>query len=662
MIALLQTETERALADGYAALRVTGDMSWALRGIPGVNQLIQYEARLNTFFPGSRCLGLCQYDRRHFGDEALLDVLRTHPIAVIGSEVYSNFYYIPTADVLNGNLPSAELRCWFEHLASHRHAEGDLDALLRVHESTVATMPSSLLTLDNDLNILMANRSYLEWCGADASEIVGKNITETLPPELLAQQALLDRIREVAANGGQDELLSVEHAAQGRRDGFVNIRICGVHSPTGREGEPRIMLVLEDVTQHRQLEDQLRQAAKMETVGRLAGGVAHDFNNFLTGIKGYTDLLLRQFPEGAPAARDLHHISDLSDRAADLTRQLLAFSRKQPLERISANANDVVQNALTILRRLIGEHIDLSFCPASDAGTVKVDPTQIEQVLMNLAVNARDAMPEGGKLTIETANMTLDTEYASKHLSVGPGPYVMIAVSDTGVGIDEETLECIFEPFFTTKESGKGTGLGLATAYGVVKQHGGNIWVYSEEGQGTTFKIYLPRVDAPAELFAAPGDAESVPRGVETVLVVEDEEAVRDIAQRTLQHYGYTAIGAAHPKEAEVLFDLRSRQVDLVLTDVVMPGGSGMKLYESLLARRPGLKVLYMSGYTTNAIMHHGVLTGDAPFIQKPFGPAELARKIRATLDNGSATRVCLADETQPLRSDACSGEGLVAC
>ena len=517
-----------------------------------------------------------------------------------------------------------------------RQAEQERQALLRLHESTLSTIPSSLLVLDTDLNVIMANRQYLEARDIESSGVVGKNISGVFPSSLLAEQSLMDRMCAVAQKGGQDELLGVRHASSAHGEKHLNIRICGIHSPQGGKHEPRILLLLEDVTEQTLLEEQLRQAGKMETVGRLAGGVAHDFNNILTGIKGYAELLLLGMDEGSSAYDDTDQIRGLADRAAALTRQLLAFSRKQALEPVVLDLNDVVENATKMLCRLIGEDIDFVSVPGRDLGSVCADPGQIEQVLMNLAVNARDAMPNGGKLTIETANVVLGPDYVKAHVGAKPGPHVMVAVTDTGHGMDDGILKQVFEPFFTTKEEGKGTGLGLATVYGIVKQHGGNIWVYSEPGKGTTFKVYLPRHDAEAQELVVPAEAGPLPRGTETILVVEDEEAVRIIARRVLEEQGYTTFCAADPQEAEALFAQCGDALDLLLTDVVLPGRSGRELYDRLAARSSAFKVLYMSGYTDNAIVHHGVLDADTPFLQKPFDPGSLTRKVREVLDGGA--------------------------
>lgn len=405
-------------------------------------------------------------------------------------------------------------------------------------------------------------------------------------------------------------------------------------SNTYFSGEKKVIQCnIRDMTERRQLELQLRQSQKMEAIGQLAGGVAHDFNNLLTIISGYGELVADGLGPDSPHLGPVKEIQKAADRAADLTRQLLAFGRRQVLAPQVLDLNEVVSNVDKMLRRLIGEDIDLIPISSGGLGRVKADAGQIEQIIMNLAVNARDAMPKGGKLTIETADVVLDDTYARKHLAVTPGPYVMLAVSDTGCGMDAATQARIFEPFFTTKPPGKGTGLGLATVYGIVKQSGGNIWMYSELGKGTTFKVYLPRVDdmvAEVKLSQAKdGDA----RGTETVLVVEDEETIRSLVRGILEKHGYTVLEANGGVEGLAICQQHPHTIHLVLTDVVMPQMSGSELAGKLASLRPETKVLFMSGYTNKAIGQDGLLDRNTAFIEKPFTPQALARKVREVLD-----------------------------
>ena len=381
------------------------------------------------------------------------------------------------------------------------------------------------------------------------------------------------------------------------------------------------------------LEDQLRQSQKMEAVGRLAGGVAHDFNNMLSVILSYAELIIADLKPNDPLRSDVEQINTAATRAAGLTRQLLTFSRRSIIEAKVVDLNEVLVGMGKMLERILGEDVELQLVTPPSVGRVKVDPTHIEQVIVNLVVNARDAMPTGGKLTIETANVVLDEDYAAAHLPSQPGRHVMLAVSDTGVGMARETQARIFEPFFTTKGVGKGTGLGLSTVFGIVQQSGGNIWVYSEPGTGTTFKVYLPRVDDEVDVVR-PAPAPATLRGTETVLLVEDEEQVRAIVLNILGRYGYRVLSAQSAGEALLLCEKHEGAIDLLLTDVVMPQMSGPELAKRIAAIRPEIKVLCMSGYTDDSVVRHGVLAAGVAFIQKPVTPASLAGKVREVLDH----------------------------
>jgi len=398
--------------------------------------------------------------------------------------------------------------------------------------------------------------------------------------------------------------------------------------------------LVQDVTERVALEERLRQSQKMEAVGRLAGGVAHDFNNLLTVILGYSQLLADNVPSGSRMAESTAQIKSAAERAAGITRQLLAFSRKTVLSPRVLNLNDVLQNLDSLLRRLIGEDIEVFTVPATDLGSVKADPGQIEQVIMNLALNSRDAMPRGGKITLETANATLDQTYATDHQPVQPGRYIMLAVSDTGCGMSAETQSRIFEPFYTTKEVGKGTGLGLSMVYGIVKQSGGYIWVYSEPNRGTTFKIYLPRVDQPAENAADEKRASPVQRGSETILLVEDDPQLRQLSSSVLAHCGYNMLVAATPEEGLDICKANHNDIRLLVTDIVMPRINGRELAEKILKICPKVRVLYISGYTSNAIVHYGVLEEGLWFLPKPFSLSALVAKVREVLDAPTPTQL----------------------
>ncbi len=402
---------------------------------------------------------------------------------------------------------------------------------------------------------------------------------------------------------------------------------------TQYKGHRATLAYLTDISERKRLEAQLLQAQKMEAVGRLAGGVAHDFNNLLMAIMGYGEIMLLDLHPDAPLFHYTQDIMKVAERAVGLTRQLLAFSRKQILHPRIINLNTVILDLEKMLRPMIGEDIDLALVLDSAPRAIKADPGQIEQVIMNLAVNARDAMPRGGKLTIETANVELNREYAGKYPGVPPGSYVMLAVKDHGDGIDAETLSHIFEPFFTTKEADKGTGLGLSTVYGIVKQSEGHIEVDSKLGEGTTFKIYLPQVEGAPEAAPARADLSTPLWGSETVLVVEDEDILLVVVSRFLRIYGYTVLEARHGGEALLICEGHQGPIHLLLADVVMPQMSGQELSDRLTSLHPEMKVLYMSGYSEDAVIHQGVLEAGAPFLQKPFKPETLAQKVREVLD-----------------------------
>ncbi len=463
--------------------------------------------------------------------------------------------------------------------------------------------------------------------GYSAAEVIGQltstNARLPWPEELKA----LKRVR-------RGEFVPPFETRRRRKDG-TEVHVSVSISPI-RERDGRITgasLICRDVSERKRLEQQVLQAQKMEAIGQLAGGVAHDFNNLLTVINGYSDLLLNHFPSGDPMRQLLVEIYRAGERAGTLTRQLLAFSRKQVLEPKVLDLNAVVTDTQYLLRRLIGEDIILTFVPSPTAGRVKVDPGQLEQVLMNLAVNARDAMPRGGRITIETKGTTLDENSARRHLMPPAGEYAMLAISDTGCGMDDATKARLFEPFFTTKGPDKGTGLGLATVYGIVKQSGGAIEVHSELGRGTTFHIFLPQVREPVSTGKALPGVPNLPPGSEIVLLVEDDDSVRSVARHVLWSSGYTVLEAADGQKALQLLEGHKGPIDLVLSDVVMPHLGGRQLVERLREMRPGLKVLFMSGYTDDAVVRHGVLEADYAFLQKPFTSTVLAQKVRAVLD-----------------------------
>jgi two-component system cell cycle sensor histidine kinase/response regulator CckA len=495
------------------------------------------------------------------------------------------------------------------------------EARLRV---LVEQLPAVLWTVGKDLRFTSALGAGLARLGLKPNQIVGVSLLEYFETN---DQTFLPIAAHRRATRGEPVTFHVEW-----KGGSYT---CHVEPLRTAEGELQgaICMAL-DITDRKQLEEQLRQAQKMEAVGRLAGGIAHDFNNLLMVIQGYADLLTERLADGDPLRRNAEQIQTASQRATSLTRQLLAFSRKQMLAPKVLSVQSVVAEMEKILRRLIGEDIQLETSSAPDLGLIKADRSQIEQVILNLAVNARDAMPEGGRLTIETANVELDKAAAHPPAVLSPGKYVMLAVTDNGCGMDAETQAHIFEPFFTTKEKGKGTGLGLATVYGIVKQSGGYVWVYSEPGRGTSFKVYLPRIEDEQAVRGRDGrtDAKSLPRGSETVLLVEDEKGVRELAREYLELVGYTVIEAEDGHTALELAAMHVGPIQLLMTDVVMPGISGRELAGRVKTIRPDIKILFMSGYADQAVVHHGILDTDAALLQKPFTMAALAAKLREIL------------------------------
>ncbi len=476
------------------------------------------------------------------------------------------------------------------------------------------------LALTDGGRIVDVNARVGELLRAPVAELLGRSVMDFVTPEFR------DRVAGHFASGASQVY---EHLCL-RTDGtLVPVE---VQAKTIHIGDRVMrMTAIRDISERKSLEEQVRLAQRMESVGRLAGGVAHDFNNLLTVILSLVKVLADGTRDRA-VQEDLAQIETAAKRAAELTQQLLAFARRQIVEPQSIDLNELVAGIDKMLRRLIGEDIRLTTIPAPSIGSIRADPGKVEQVLLNLAVNARDAMEDGGKLTIETANVVLGEDYAATHPDVTPGRYVMLSVSDTGVGIDAATMVHIFEPFFTTKSPAKGTGLGLATCYGIVKQSGGSIWVYSEVGKGTTFKVYFPRLDEKTVRPKAAAVAVS-PSGTETLLVVEDDDMVRRLAVRVLRSKGYTVHETGDPHEAIVMFDQLPDGIDLLIADVVMSGMSGRDLAQRLRERRPNLKVLYTSGYTENTIVHHGVVDAGVNFLPKPYVPDELARRVRETLD-----------------------------
>jgi PAS domain S-box-containing protein len=521
------------------------------------------------------------------------------------------------------------------NITERKRAESALRESEERYHALVEGVRDIVFALGHDGTVTSLNAAFERITGWPAEEWIGRPFEQLVHPEDLS---LLFEFVDRAVRGVTRPVSQLR--VRTRKGDYC----VGEFAATPQFREGRLVGVLgiaRDITDRLSLEQQLRQAQKMEAVGQLAAGVAHDFNNILTAITGYAQLLLEDLGAKDPHRQDVDEIRKAADRAAGLTRQLLAFSRQQVLQPTVLDLNILVSETEAMLARLLGEDIRLATHLTSDLGAVKTDRSQIEQVIMNLAVNARDAMPQGGQLTIETANVDTDDVYARDHFPAAPGSYVMLAVSDTGIGMSQETQAHMFEPFFTTKGKGKGTGLGLATVYGIVKQSAGFIWVYTEPGQGTTFKIYLPRVaQAPAPRVSSANSRPVILSGTETVLLAEDEAAVRTVARQALERHGYTVLEAPSGEAALDLAQRYSGSIHLLLTDVVMPGMSGRSLALRLAAVRPEMRAIYMSGYTDEAITRHGVLEPGVTYVQKPFSPDALVRKVREVLDEEDARDV----------------------
>jgi two-component system, cell cycle sensor histidine kinase and response regulator CckA len=517
-------------------------------------------------------------------------------------------------------------------------AEQDVQQQREFLRTVIDTNPNLIFVKSWDGKFTLANKALADLYGTTSAEMVGK-----MDSDFNKNTGELENFRrddQTVISSRKAKFISEEPVSDVLTGEIHWFQTYKVPLVTSGNSVSQLLGVSNDITLRKMAEEelgrtqqQLAQSQKMEAIGRLAGGLAHDFNNILGVVLGYGEQALQTLPPEAAERRYVQRMVEAGNRAARLVQQLLAFSRKQVLQPRIINLNSVVVEMKQLLERLAGEDIEISVKLDSDLGSVKADPAQMERVIMNLAVNARDAMPEGGKLILETSNQELDASYMNRHTAVNAGKYVMLAISDTGVGIDKEIQSKIFDPFFTTKASGKGTGLGLATVYGIVHQSGGYVWVYSEVGKGATFKIYLPLVEArPEPIFLQPVTFQS-PTGSETILVVEDDKLLREFICEVLGSSGYSVLAASNGNEALELVAQRKGAIQLLLTDVVMPGMSGRALATQLLSSQRNLKVLYMSGYTENAIVHHGVLDRGVQLIQKPFTIGSLARKVREILE-----------------------------
>lgn len=531
------------------------------------------------------------------------------------------------------------IRVLEEELSAHEKNEKGLQIQKAYLEQLLECAPEGIALADKDHRIIRANAQFTRLFGYTPEETIGRTVDD-----LIAPPGRFDEASDITIRVGRGEPVRVETVRRKKDGSPVFVELMAAPVWVGDE-HVADYASYRDITERKRsekelagLQEQLRQSQKMEAIGRLAGGIAHDFNNLLTVIKGYADLSLLHLKEGDPLWSNIKEIDRASERAKDLTRQLLAFSRRQILQVKVFDLNSLLLDLEKMLHRILGEDIRLVTELAEDLGRVRVDPGELEQVIMNLAVNARDAMSSGGRLTIETENVELDEDHARTHVGVTPGPYVMLTVSDTGVGMSREVQEKAFEPFFTTKEEGQGTGLGLSTVHGIVKQSGGNIWIDSEPGKGTTFKICLPKVEGALDPLARPGDSASLREGTEVVLLVEDEAPVLDLVARFLRCQGYTVLEAADGEQALRIAEAHGQEgIHLLLTDVVMPKMSGKELADRLKSLRPDLKVLFTSGYTDNAIVRHGVLDTGVNFLPKPFSVANLGQKIREALDGAES-------------------------
>ncbi len=512
-------------------------------------------------------------------------------------------------------------------------AEKSLRESEEQYRAVFESAADALLIFDFDGTIMEANPAACSIYGYSHEDIIGLSGKDIVHPDYYH---MFESFKNQVKTTGQFFAESVDV----HKDGSTfDVGVRGAIFTF--KGKPHLLAVVRDITERKQaerekqtLEEQLRQSVKMEAIGRLAGGIAHDFNNMLAIIQGYADLMLKSMSDDDRHRADVESIRTASKRAAILTRQLLAFGRQQTVQPRVMDLNEVIADTDSMLRRIIGEDIELITIPGKDLWNVKIDPSQIEeQVILNLAANAREAMPSGGKLTIEISNITLDEDYAAMHAEVTPGDYVMLAVSDTGIGMTEEVMSHIFEPFFTTKETTKGSGLGLSIIYGIIKQSGGHIEVSSKPGKGTTFRIYLPRVDTPAET-ARGREPGPLPRGTEIILVAEDEPLVRDLACRILREQGYTVLEAGNGREALLTAGkYADGEIHLLITDVIMPHMSGKDLADHIKEKHPDIKVLFVSGYTNNTVTHHGVLQKGVNFLAKPFTSGQITRTVRRVLD-----------------------------
>ena len=635
MIELLIYETEKALSEGYPSILVTAEMTWALKGVAGSDRLIEYEEKVNEkFFKKYPCSAICQYNFQKFSSSQIEELLRIHPLILLDDELIKNIFFMHRQNHSPEEFKKKCIEKCLYLLSTEKALEKrikDLEVILNEHPFI-----GIAIAIDEPPNFIFVNDRFADIFGLNKGEFFRMN------PEKLRDIIHPDDF-DLFMNGYKSvlsgELKSFNQRIRGINKNKDLIWLMLLMNTIDYMDTECVEIAISDITEtvlkeeeFKKLMEQFFLAQKMEAIGKLTAGVAHDFNNVLTAIKGFTQLSISKLSENDPVRKYLENVQKSAEKAEKLVKYLLAFSRKQILEQKVININDLIKSMEDMLKRLLGEDILLFLRLSTDLGNVKVDPVQIEQAIVNIVVNARDAMPTGGRLTIERANVELDENYVKKHHAVKAGSYVMIAITDTGIGIPPEIRDRIFEPFFTTKEGG--SGLGLSTVYGIVKQHEGNIWVYSEVGRGTTFKIYLPRVDKEVveqDVFEKQKD--KIIRGNETILVIDDDENTRAVILEMLRSMGYKTLEAKDADMAIFLAQFYGEPIHLVISDVVMPGMNGPRLIRRMNAYRPNLKVLYMSGYTDNVIAQHGILKKGVNFIQKPFSMEALSRKIREVLD-----------------------------
>ncbi|MBI5623436.1 MAG: MEDS domain-containing protein [Elusimicrobia bacterium] len=629
MLSRFHEASARAQAGGHSGLRICTDMSWSLEGSASMEDLFRYEAMLNLALSREGIVTLCQYDSNRFPPKDIVDAIRTHPLVVTGGRICGNFYYAPPEEFLKQGDPRLKVERLLTNLLERDQLQRSLAEAEEKFSSLVDNIGMGIALISKDQKVLFLNKQMLKWfpAAADVREPLCHRALHDPPRDSVCsfcpvvktlQDGLPHESVTDAPLGATGRVYRLYSSPIKDRDGHISAAI----------------KIMEDVTERFSLEEQFRQSQKMEAVGRLAGGVAHDFNNIVTAISGFTEFLLASLPGDDARRKDVEEIKAAGDRATALTRQLLAFSRKQVLKPVVLNLNAAVSRMQSLLARVIGEDVELKTVLDQGLANVRADPGQIEQVIMNLAVNARDAMADGGVLTLQTANVDLDEDYARSHPEVAAGPFVMLSVEDTGEGMNKETLARIFEPFFTTKEKGKGTGLGLSTVYGIVRQSGGSIYAYSEPGKGSVFKLYFPRVESRAVPSPRAKQPSSSLRGTETILLVEDDDMVRKLLSRILSEHGYSVLAVAGLEEALEWCRRKDQAIHLVLSDVIMPKTNGKELVRQVSALRPGIKAIFMSGYSDSIIAHHGFLDPGITLLEKPLEGETVLRKVREALDS----------------------------